>query len=255
MSDYGVPVAVAIESIVDETPSVRTFVLSRDFEFRPGQFVMVWVPGVDEIPMALSSASSITVQKVGDATAALFRKSEGDLLGIRGPFGNGFPEDGRILAVAGGVGAAPLRPLVAAGSVACILLGARTRQELIFAGELAGMTRVLPATDDGSFGHHGPVTGLFSEVDIGSYDRICVCGPEKMMAAVLVLLKSEGIAERGYFSLHRYMKCGIGLCGSCCIDPEGLRVCRDGPVFSGDVLLESEFGRYCRDSSGRKQKI
>ncbi len=254
MSD-GIPLAVEIESIIEETPSVKTFLLSREFEFRPGQFVMVWVPGVDEIPMALSSSSSITVQKVGDATAALFRKSEGEMLGIRGPFGNGFPADGRILAVAGGVGAAPLRPLVAAGTVACLLLGARTRQELLFVGELSGMTRVLPATDDGSFGYHGPVTGLFSEVDVGAYDRICVCGPEKMMYAVLALLDQQGIAERGYFSLHRYMKCGIGLCGSCCIDPAGFRVCRDGPVFSGDLLLASEFGRYCRDASGRRTAI
>lgn len=254
MSD-GSTVVAGIESIIEETPSVRTFVLSREFRFLPGQFVMVWVPGVDEIPMALSSASSITVQKVGDATSALFGKSEGDLLGIRGPFGNGFPEGGRTLAIAGGVGAAPLRPLVATGNVACLLLGARTGRELLFAREFSETTEVLFATDDGTSGYHGPVTGLIPGIDLRSYERICVCGPEKMMAAVLAILAQDGIAERGYFSLHRYMKCGIGLCGSCCIDPSGLRVCRDGPVFSGNLLLGSEFGRYSRDASGRRLEI
>jgi dihydroorotate dehydrogenase electron transfer subunit len=252
----GIPVAVRIESIVQETPSVRTFMLSREVEFRPGQFVMVWVPGVDEIPMALSSGCSITVQKVGDATSTLFQLKPGDMLGIRGPFGNGFPSDGKILAIAGGVGAAPMRPLTVAGrGVECFLLGARTENELLFASELSEKTRLLAATDDGSFGHHGPVTGLFSKIDLAGFDRICVCGPEKMMHAILMHLDHEEMAERGFFSLHRYMKCGIGLCGSCCIDPSGLRVCRDGPVFRGDALLQSEFGLYSRDASGRRKKM
>jgi dihydroorotate dehydrogenase electron transfer subunit len=253
--DNGIPVAVEIQSIVEETSTVRTFVISREFTFRPGQFVMVWVPGVDEIPMALSSGCSITVQKVGDATSALFCTQPGDLLGFRGPFGNGFPDTGKILAIAGGVGAAPLRPLVMARNVECLLLGARTKDELLFAEELSGKTQLLTATDDGSRGHHGPVTGLLSGVSLAGYDRICVCGPERMMYAVLKQLEREGIAERGYFSLHRYMKCGIGLCGSCCIDPAGFRVCKDGPVFQGNELLDTEFGHYCRDACGRKQEI
>jgi dihydroorotate dehydrogenase electron transfer subunit len=256
LMDNGIPVPVRIESIIEETPSVRTFVLSREFGFAPGQFVMVWVPGVDEIPMALSSCCSITVQNVGDATSALFQKNPGDLLGIRGPFGKGYPDDGKILAIAGGVGAAPLRPLaLAERGLECFFLGARTRSELLFARELSEKVRLLAATDDGTFGYHGPVTGLLSGIDLTGFDRICVCGPEKMMHAVLMHLDREGMAERGYFSLHRYMKCGIGLCGSCCIDPSGSRVCHDGPVFRGDSLLHTEFGQYSRDASGRRKKI
>lgn len=251
----GMPVAVRIESVLDESPTVKTFSFSRQFSFRPGQFVMVWVPGVDEIPMALSSGSSITVQEVGDATAALFRKGVGDTLGIRGPFGNGFPETGRILAIAGGVGAAPLRPLAVAGKASCFLLGARTGAELLFADELARKTRLEVSTDDGTCGHHGPVTGLLQKINIRNYDRICVCGPERMMQAVLTMLADAGSAERGYFSLHRYMKCGTGLCGSCCVDPSGVRVCREGPVFRGTDLLGTEFGQYKRDACGRRQPI
>ncbi|HDR73656.1 MAG TPA: dihydroorotate dehydrogenase electron transfer subunit [Methanoculleus sp.] len=246
---------VTITRIIDETPCIKTFEFSRAFTFRPGQFVMVWVPGVDEIPMALSSPWSISVQKVGDATAALFACDEGDMLGIKGPLGTGFSVGGRTLAVAGGIGAAPLRHLAIEGSVDTFLLGARTAAELPFAHEIARMTDIVVATDDGSIGHHGFVTDLCAEIDLTSYDHVCVCGPEVMMRAVLGLLDEAGCAGRGQFSLHRYMKCGVGICGSCCIDPSGLCVCRDGPVFSGDLLLGSEFGRYSRDASGRKKGL
>ncbi|MCU0629144.1 MAG: dihydroorotate dehydrogenase electron transfer subunit [Methanoregulaceae archaeon] len=247
--------AVRITSVTRESPSVRTYSFSPGFSFRPGQFVMVTIPGIDEIPMALSRADAITVQKVGDATAALFRAGPGDLLGIRGPFGNGFPSSKKTLAIAGGVGAAPLRPLVVGGEVECLLLGARTADELLFLPELAGKTRVMVATDDGSSGYHGPVTGLMSELPLTEYGQVCVCGPERMLHAVLLALDAAGIAGLSYFSLHRYMKCGMGVCGSCCIDPDGRRVCRDGPVFSGDTLLSSELGKYSRDASGRKKPV
>lgn len=253
--DEQMPIGVTLKAIIQETPSIRTFVMDREIDARPGQFVMVWVPGVDEVPMALSSPSSITVQKVGDATAALFAMREGDRIGIRGPYGNGFPVTGRTLAIAGGVGASPLLPLVATGQVDTFLLGAKTASELLFADRIREAATLMVATDDGTAGHHGFVTDLIPRVDLADFSHICVCGPEVMMAAVLAILDQEGCAERGRFSLHRYMKCGVGLCGSCCIDPHGLRVCRDGPVFSGDVLLESEFGRYARDASGQRRRL
>ena len=108
------PVPVSIAEVKTETPTIRSFFFDRTFTFEPGQFVMVWVPGVDEVPMALSSEKSITVQKVGDATGALFDLKAGDMLGIRGPFGNSFTKGEKMLNVAGGVGAAPLLPLVRA---------------------------------------------------------------------------------------------------------------------------------------------
>jgi dihydroorotate dehydrogenase electron transfer subunit len=251
----GLPVPVTILQVKQETPSVRTFFLDTSFPFSPGQFVMVWVPGTDEIPMALSSENSITVQKVGDATTALFGLGEGGKLGIRGPFGNGFSKAEKFLAIAGGVGAAPLLPLARADSVMTLLLGARTESELLFIDQLDECTDVIIATDDGSLGQKGFVTQLMDDLNLGAYDRIAVCGPEVMMRAVLAKVDEKGIAHKTEFSLHRYMKCGIGVCGSCCIDPSGLRVCRDGPVFPGDKLLKSEFGYYMRDASGRKKNI
>jgi dihydroorotate dehydrogenase electron transfer subunit len=251
----GLPVPVTVERIKQETPSVRTFFFDTSFPFTPGQFMMVWVPGTDEIPMALSSENSITVQNVGEATAAIFTINKGGKLGIRGPFGTGFSKAEKFLAIAGGVGAAPLLPLARSDCVMTLLLGARTESELLFVDQLDECTDVLIATDDGSLGSRGFVTQLMDDLNLGAYDRIAVCGPEVMMRAVLGKVDEKGIAHKTEFSLHRYMKCGVGVCGSCCIDPSGLRVCRDGPVFTGDKLLKSEFGYYMRDASGRKKNI
>ncbi len=253
--DEMLSVPVTIVRVKKETPTIRTFVFDKPFTFLPGQFVMVWVPGVDEIPMALSSENSITVQNAGDATAAMFELAEGAKLGIRGPFGNGFSRGDKMLAIAGGVGAAPLLPLIRSDCVMTMLLGARTESELLYVDQLDECTDVVIATDDGTLGQKGYVTSLMDDLNLGSYDRIAVCGPEVMMRAVLTKIEEKGIAHRTEFSLHRYMKCGIGVCGSCCIDPSGLRTCRDGPVFSGDKLLKSEFGKYTREASGRKKNL
>ena len=248
-------VGVTITETLQETPSVMTFRFDREFPSEAGQFVMVWVPGVDEVPMALSSPNSITVQKVGDATAALFALGPGARIGIRGPYGNGFPATGKNLAVAGGIGAAPLLPMAMAGRVTTFLLGARNAEELPFRAVLQECTDLRVATDDGSAGHHGFVPALFDGLNLDLYDQICVCGPELMMKAVLDQLAALKMLDRTYFSLHRYMKCGVGVCGSCCIDPEGVCVCREGPVFSGERLVQSEFGIYTRDASGQRVYI
>lgn len=249
------PEPVTLLRVKNETSNIRTFLFDKTFAFLPGQFVMVWVPGVDEVPMALSSEMGITVQNVGDATGALFSLGPGDKIGIRGPFGNGFSKGEKVLAIAGGVGAAPILPLAKSDSVMTLLLGARTETELLFLDQLDECTDVLIATDDGTLGHHGFVTALMDDLNLAAYDRIAVCGPEVMMRAVLTKVAEKGLEHKTEFSLHRYMKCGVGVCGSCCTDPSGLRVCRDGPVFSGDILLKSEFGHYMRDASGRKKNL
>jgi dihydroorotate dehydrogenase electron transfer subunit len=248
------PVNAVITKLVDETPSIRTIFFDRTFEGKPGQFVMVWVRGVDEVPMALSYENAITVQKVGEATSALFDMEEGDSVGIRGPFGNGFDISGKnILLISGGVGAAPLAPLAeqaaASGINVTTMLGALTKDDLLFVKRFGKAGDVLVATDDGSEGKHGYVTGLLDDIDAKNFDRIYCCGPEPMMKKVLDSVPPE----KAQFSLHRYFKCGIGVCGACCID--GLRVCKDGPVFMGDVLKETEFGKFKRDGCGCKVKV
>ncbi|WP_319580417.1 dihydroorotate dehydrogenase electron transfer subunit [uncultured Methanospirillum sp.] len=251
MSD-NLPIMTTVTRVIQETPSVKTIFFEEEFDARPGQFVMVWIPRVDEIPMALSAPDALTVQEVGDATRALGMVKPGDLIGIRGPFGNGFSPEGRILAIAGGLGAAPLLPLAKQHLGITFLLGARSASDLLYTNILDTCSDLMLSTDDGSAGYHGYVAGLLRDMDLSLYDSICVCGPELMMKSVLEILDAKGISQKGQFSLHRYMKCGVGLCGSCCMDPDGLCVCRDGPVFRGDILLMSELGRYHRDASGRK---
>ena len=160
-------VPVSILRVKKETSLIRTFVFDRSFSFSPGQFVMVWIPGIDEIPMALSSENTITVQKAGDATTAMFALGAGENLGIRGPFGNGFTKGEKVLAIAGGVGAAPLLPLARADCVMTLLLGAKTESELLFVDQLDECTDVLIATDDGSLGQHGFVTALMDDLNLG----------------------------------------------------------------------------------------
>lgn len=247
------PVPVIITRIVQETPSVKTIFFDTSFDSNPGQFVMVWIPGVDEIPMALSAPDAITVQEVGEATRVLGSLQPGDSLGVRGPFGNGFSPCGQVMAIAGGVGAAPLLPLARLVPGVTFLTGARTSTDLLYVDILSKCSNLHVATDDGSAGYHGYVAGLLREMDLSAYDSICVCGPEMMMKSVLDVLSENEACHKGQFSLHRYMKCGIGLCGSCCVDPEGFCVCKDGPVFQGNLLVRSELGRYHRDASGRKE--
>ncbi|MDW7727512.1 MAG: dihydroorotate dehydrogenase electron transfer subunit [Candidatus Methanoperedens sp.] len=251
------PVDAVITKFVDETPSIRTIFFDTFFEQVPGQFVMVWVCGVDEIPMALSYENAITVHKAGEATSALFELDECDSIGIRGPFGNGFGISGKnILLISGGVGAAPLAPLAeraaSSGISVTTMLGAIKKDELLFGKRFETAGKVLIATDDGSEGRKGYVTDLLddNDVDADRFDSIYCCGPEPMMKKVL---DSSIIPEKVQFSLHRYFKCGIGVCGACCID--GLRVCKDGPVFRGDVLKDTEFGKFKRDGCGCKVKV
>jgi len=247
-------VPVSVTGIIEETPNIRTLEFDKKFDIIPGQFCMVWIPGVDEVPMGFSSENSISVQKIGEATEALYSCKKGEKLGIKGPLGNGFSVDGRVLAVAGGVGAAPLRTISLMGKVETFLLGAQKESEIPFRGRLGDCGDIRISTDDGSYGHHGFVTDLLRELTLDDYDTICVCGPEMMMKGVLSIICESGAEERARFSLARYMKCGVGICGSCCMDSTGLRVCRDGPVFRGDELLKSpEFGKYVRDASGRRK--
>ncbi len=246
------PVEVIITEVVDETPTIKTLFFDTSFELIPGQFVMVWIRGIDEVPMALSYDNAITVQKVGAATSALFELGECGSLGIRGPFGNGFDiKEGHILLVAGGVGAAPLAPLAEKASSSGIevttLLGAKTKDELLFRKRFEAAGDVRIATDDGSEGEPGFVTELLEASE--NYSQLYCCGPEPMMKKVL-----DKIApSKAQFSLHRYIKCGLGICGACCVD--GLRVCKDGPVFSGEVLKNTEFGAYKRNECGERVRV
>jgi len=225
---------------------------------------MLWIPGVDEIPLSILDAEeggtvAVAVKKVGEATEALHSKRVGELVGIRGPFGNSFTlKEGKILMVGGGTGIAPLlfltRKLESKTAKIFFVIGANTKEELLFIDELKELCskeKVIATTEDGSYGIKGlatePVETLLAKE---KFDIIYTCGPEQMVRKVFNLAEKHGIDLEA--SLERLMRCAIGLCGSCCIGK--YYVCRDGPVFTAQQLREvkAEFGFSKRGFDGRK---
>ena len=234
------PTVVPIRDIQDETRLVRTFVLDMELpQAEPGQFVMLWLPGVDEKPMSVARPTplTLTVRRAGPFTTALHRTRVGDRVGVRGPFGHGFSlhRDRPALLVAGGCGAVPLYFLatraIEQGVHTIVALGARRAADLVYADRFRSLGVELHlSTDDGSLGYKGPVTNLAADLTDQPGDRpaLYTCGPEPMLVALLRLCLERDLTAQ--FSAERYMKCGFGICGQCAID--GLLVCQDGPVFT-----------------------
>jgi len=261
------PRIVKIEKVKAETPTVKTFTFHDKAcsGASPGQFLMVWILGVDEIPMSLSMTNSsglsaITVKKVGEASEALYNLRKGDAIGVRGPYGRGFTlASGNLLMVGGGTGMAPLMLLAeklakSPNKVTCII-GAKTRSELLF---LERIKRILPkviaTTDDGSYGLKGLATDAMEQALAKQrFNMVYTCGPEIMMFKAFQLAEQYNVPIQA--SLERIMRCSIGLCGSCMIGE--FRVCIDGPVFTSGELrrAKEEFGAFKRDFTGRKTKI
>ncbi len=253
MSDYLTkPNTVRTTTILDvknESPTVKTYTVKDDLcaKAKPGQFLMLWIPGIDEIPLSILNASNgqvqFSVKAVGDATRHLHTMKTGDILGVRGPFGNCFTESaGRVLLVGGGTGTAPLlflaKRLAAKADRLSFVVGAKTKTELIFLNELDALCTdesAIATTDDGSYGLQCLATDPIEKlIDRQKFNMIYACGPERMVRKLFDLAEKRKVAMEA--SLERVMRCGIGLCGSCMIGK--YRVCRDGPVFTMAQLSE-----------------
>jgi dihydroorotate dehydrogenase electron transfer subunit len=253
------PKVVEILEIRKETSNIKTIMFDFKYDIDPGQFFMIWIPHVDEIPMSVSyidkRIKGITFKKVGNATEELFKLKVGDKIGIRGPYGNGFKINGKnILFVAGGTGIAMIAPSVERAIEknikTTVLLGVKNKNDLFFENRIKNSgAELLVCTDDGSYGYNGFVTCLAEDkISNNKYDQILTCGPEVMMKKLFNICKHISFQA----SLERYMKCGFGLCGQCCVG-DGLRVCEEGPVFDEITLKNIEdFGSYKRDASGNK---
>ena len=241
-----------------EAPEVKTIKLGTTINSRAGQFVMLWIPRVGEKPYTLSKIGKdieITYDVKGKFSKALFNLKKGDSIGIRGPYGNGWELKGKnVCVVAGGIGLAPIMPLIEETNTKfTVIYGAKSAEYLIFKKRVEKTkNRIVFTTDDGSFGEHcfacDALEGILSEV---SYELVLTCGPELMMKRVVDTCLKNNLPCQA--SLERYMKCGIGLCGSCTIDPSGMRVCKDGPIFTAEQLENTEFGSYVRQKSGEKR--
>lgn len=243
------PRAVRISEVVEESDNVKTIFLDTKIDAKPGQFIMVWLPGVNEKPFSLSyiEKPAITVLKKGKFTEKLHELRESATIGIRGPYGNAFPLLENACVVAGGVGIASLAPLIEQLKDPTVIIAAKTKEEVIFKNRLK-KTNLYIATDDGSEGFQGFATDLLSNlIKENKFSAIYTCGPEVMMKKVLEIAGDI----KCYASLERYMKCGLGICGQCCVS--GFRVCKDGPIFDSSQLKRmEEFGNTARLKSGKK---
>lgn len=261
------PKIVEIKEIIDETPTIKTFKFDWDMEKlgcpNPGEFLMVW-NFKNEKPMSIAQINdnelAITVKNIGEFTSQLHGLKIGDQVGIRGSYGNGFNnsfEGKKILAIGGGVGMAPINAiasdLIEKGNNVDVVAAAVNVDELLYVDNLEKLgANVHPCTDDGSFGFKGFATDCtISLLEDSTYDYAFVCGPEIMMKGIFDILEDASIPAQ--YSLERYMKCALGVCGQCCVDDEGWRICVEGPVFENDKIYQiSEFGKYRRDASGVK---
>ncbi len=267
---------VKIARIINECEGIRT--LSFKMESRsapaPGQFAMIWVPSVDEIPMSISSSDergfwSITVKSVGECTRSLNSLKVGDYIGVKGPLGNSFPfpkdKNKNIFIVGGGMGMAPLKflaqKLSGEGFKYTVIEGAKKDDALVFVDEIHEITRdshdFYCCTDNGSYGDKGTAVDVFKKIinersneDIED-TIVYSCGPELMIYGLFETCKALNIEF--YASLERIMRCGFGLCGLCSLDPVGLLVCKDGPIFNAEELSNiKDFGKSKRDFTGKK---
>jgi dihydroorotate dehydrogenase electron transfer subunit len=252
--------------IKTESPTVKTFTFKDKICARacPGQFLMLWIPRVDEIPLSIINVNedgivSVTVKKVGEATEALHEMKVGQIVGVRGPFGNSFTlEGGKVLIVGGGTGLGPLlflaKKLADKKAKMFCVTGAKTEKELLFREEIekiCSKENLLATTEDGSYGVKGlATTPLKPLLTKEKFSMIYTCGPEKMMRKIFDLAEEYGTPLEA--SLERLMRCAIGLCGSCVVGK--YRVCRDGPVFTSNQLrqVRGEFGILKRDFSGKR---
>lgn len=227
-----------------------------DFEFEPGQFNMLYVFGVGEIPISISGdpgqprVLTHTTREVGTVTKAMGRLRKGDVIGVRGPFGTPWPvrqaEGADVVIVAGGIGLAPLRSALYAllqrreryGKIV-LLYGTRTPNDILYRRELqrwrAQFDLEVHITVDramsGWRGNVGVVTSLIPRAPFDAHSTVAlVCGPEIMMRFTVWELQRRGVAaSQIYLSMERNMQCGTGICGHCQLGPHF--VCKDGPVF------------------------
>lgn len=225
--------------------------------FAPGQFSMLYVFGVGELPISISGDPerperlTYTVRSVGQATYALVTRKPEEAIGVRGPFGTSWPLTSArgkdVVIVAGGIGLAPLRPAIYSilrhrgdYNRLILLYGARSPRDMLYKKELAAWsylpdTQILQTVDYGGVswrGHVGVVTTLFRYLRLQPRQTSAfICGPEIMMRYVVRELETRGVADTDiHISMERNMKCGVGFCGHCQLGPHF--ICKDGPIFT-----------------------
>ena len=252
------PSPFPIRSVETDNYRTKTITLGVSLNATPGQFIMAWLPRFDEKPFSLVDSDPVTlmVTAVGPFTRLLHELEPGDPLWIRGPFGNGFqlpPAGTRAAFIGGGYGVAPLLWLARAWrqqlSALTVYIGAAKASDLLYAGRFANLADaaieegaaldLLTCTEDGSAGATGLVTDLLATpLSTGEIDLLCACGPHGMLSAIDRLGENHRVQRQ--LSWEAYMRCAVGICGSC--ELNGSVLCLDGPVLQqcGRERLRSE---------------
>ncbi|MCP4712863.1 MAG: oxidoreductase [Planctomycetes bacterium] len=261
------PIQAHLDEVIEETPTIKTLLMTpeQSIEFRSGQFMQLTYPGIGEAPFTPSSnpkdtkRQAITILKTGKVTDLLHEAQPGETLGLRGPYGKGYPLDKfygkEILLVGGGVGLAPLRALIYAllnevdkFPKIIIKYGAREPDELLYTGEWkkwkkhsnVEFSETVDIAKDGWKGHVGVVTTIMDDVDLDPKKAYAVsCGPPIMLKFVTQKCLELGFkSDHIYLSMNRKMSCGMGTCGRCNIGPYYL--CKDGPDMCYDKIKDYE---------------
>lgn len=241
------PTPFSIRSIEVENDRTKTLTLNASLNAAPGQFVMAWLPRFDEKPFSLVAADPVTIMvtAVGPFSNLVHQLQPGDVLWIRGPFGNAFrtrQSSPRAAFVGGGYGVAPLLWLARAWfsqlEALTVIVGARTATDLLYierfnvlgkeAGNSDGALEVVACTEDGSSGMLGlAVDPLQRHLSAGELDLICACGPHGLLDAIDRLGQQYSVPRQ--LSWEAYMRCAVGICGAC--ELNGSVLCLDGPVL------------------------
>lgn len=252
-----------LEGVITESPTIKTFVLrpEADFSFNTGQFIELALNGSGEAPFTPSSDPNVrgkidvTIMSVGRLTSKLHQLRQGEVLGLRGPFGKGYPlsefKGKNILIVGGGVGLAPLRSLIysllsdiSPYRKIYLRYGAKTPQDIIYKDQIDTWKSKIDVElsvdrgDDTWKGHVGVVTTLLNDFKEDINNTVCVvCGPPIMMKFTTFKLLDLGFRHSDiYLSMEKNMSCGLGKCGHCRLGR--FYVCKDGPVFTYDRIKD-----------------
>ena len=263
------PDQAVIREVIRENHMVNTYHLGlvdelagHRFSYEPGQFMMISMPHLGEAPISFSSnpdaadGFSLTIRNSGSLTGAVQKLQVGDIIGVRGPYGNPFPMDRlageNLIIVAGGIGLAPLRPIIEQalsqpdkfGEIT-LCYGSRTADDFCFTRDFDRWRHGIDlrlTVDQGTpqwDGRVGLVTELLGDLTMDEGDMALVCGPGIMIRFVIGLLQERGIpADRIFTTLERRMKCGVGICGHC--HSGGRLICIDGPVFTAAEMPEPD---------------
>jgi len=259
------PTEAVLEDIILESPTIKTFIIrpKEPFEFKTGQFIELTLPGIGEAPFTPSSDPNIkdkidvTIMNVGRVTSLLHNSTKNISLGIRGPYGKGYPLDkfeGKdILVVGGGVGLAPLRSLLFSlfaqldrYNKVVLRYGARTPTDIIYKDSIpqwakkkkVDIVTTVDVGEPGWKGNVGLVTTILKDMPVDLKKAISVvCGPPIMMKFVTLKLLELGFAPKDiYLSMEKNMSCGLGKCGHCRLGR--YYTCKDGPVFTYEELKD-----------------